>query len=65
MTNPSAFADPWEFNRLFQKSMIAQDVLENMMFEYRNAPIEERIDINILDSLISVRIIEPCHRYCF
>jgi len=53
MSNPSAFADPWEINRLFQKSMIAQDVLENMMFEYRNAPIEERIDINVLDSLIS------------
>jgi two-component system phosphate regulon sensor histidine kinase PhoR len=52
MNNPSAFADPWEFNRLFQKSMIAQEVLQNMMFEFRNVPVENRIDIGILDSLL-------------
>jgi two-component system phosphate regulon sensor histidine kinase PhoR len=53
MNNPSAFADPWEFNRLFQKSMIAQEVLQNMMFEFRNVPVENRIDIGILDSLLA------------
>jgi two-component system phosphate regulon sensor histidine kinase PhoR len=52
MNNPSAYADPYEYNRLFQKSMIAQEVLENMMYGFRNAPIEERIDVDILDSLI-------------
>jgi two-component system phosphate regulon sensor histidine kinase PhoR len=56
MNNPSAFADPWEFNRLFQKSMIAQEVLQNMMFEFRNVPVEKRIDIDVLDSLITTEL---------
>lgn len=44
--------NPIDFNRFMQKSIIAQDVLENMINE-RNLPIEKRIDVNVLDSLIS------------
>lgn len=45
--------DPWNINRLFQKSLIAQDVLEDMMNNYQDKPIEKRINTGILDSLIN------------
>ena len=48
----SVLANPWDLNRFFQKSLIAQDVLESMMSNYRNLPIENRIDVDVLDSLI-------------
>ena len=53
--NQSQNLNPVDFNRFMQKSIIAQDVLESMMNESR-LPIEKRIDINILDSLISAEL---------
>lgn len=53
--NPSANINPYDFNRFMQKSLIAKDVLENMINE-RNLPIEKRIDVNTLDSLISTEL---------
>jgi two-component system phosphate regulon sensor histidine kinase PhoR len=50
--NQAQNLNPIDFNRFMQKSIIAQDVLENMINE-RNLPIEKRIDVNVLDSLIS------------
>jgi two-component system phosphate regulon sensor histidine kinase PhoR len=49
----TSFSDPWAFNRFLQKSMLAQDVLESMIYDHSNIPIENRINISILDSLIS------------
>ncbi len=49
----TSFSDPWAFNRFLQKSMLAQDVLESMIYDYSNIPIENRINISLLDSLIS------------
>jgi len=49
----SSFSDPWEYYRFLQKSMLAQDVLESMIHDYSNTPVENRINITILDSLIS------------
>jgi len=51
--NPDAMANPWDLNSFFQKSMIAQDVLTSMMNDYRNLPIENRIQVDILDSIIT------------
>jgi two-component system phosphate regulon sensor histidine kinase PhoR len=50
--NPEVLANPFELNRLFQKSMIARDVLSGMMNDYRNMPIENRIHPPLLDSLL-------------
>lgn len=52
-SNPSTLADPRNLNRLFQKSVIAGDVLQGMLNDYQNIPIENRVDENVLDSLIS------------
>ncbi len=49
----SANSDPWAYNRFMQKSILAQEVLESMMYDYSNTPVEKRIHITILDSLIS------------
>lgn len=49
----TSFSDPWAFNKFLQKSMLAQDVLERMIYDYSNIPIENRINISLLDSLIS------------
>jgi len=46
------FTNSSDINRLLNKSMIMHDVLENMFFDYRNVPIEKRINIPVLDSLI-------------
>jgi len=46
----------WDINRFLQKSMIAQDVLENMVYNYGNIPIENRINQRQLDSLISTEL---------
>jgi two-component system phosphate regulon sensor histidine kinase PhoR len=46
------FTNPWEFSRFLHKSVIAQEVLESMMNDYRNMPVENRIDVALLDSLI-------------
>lgn len=54
--NPSSLANPYEVNRFFQKSMIAQDVLESMMNDYRNIPVEKRIHTGMLDSLITAEL---------
>lgn len=51
--NPEAVANPWDLNSFFQKSMIARDVLSSMMNDYRNLPIENRITVDVLDSIIS------------
>ena len=54
--DPSAQSmNPIEFNRFMQKSIVAQDVLENMINESQ-LPIEKRIDEMILDSLITVEL---------
>ncbi len=52
LENQSQNLNPIDFNRFMQKSIIAQDVLENMMNE-RNLPIEKRVDAGVLDSLIT------------
>ena len=54
--NPSAYVDPMSINRFFQKSMIAQEVLKNMMNSYQNVPIEKRINVKLLDSLIGYEL---------
>jgi two-component system phosphate regulon sensor histidine kinase PhoR len=56
LNGTSYFSDPWSFNRFLQKSMIAQDVLESMIYDYSNIPIENRISPVILDSLISAEL---------
>lgn len=47
-----SFTSSSDINRLLNKSMIMHDVLENMFFDYRNVPIEKRINKPVLDSLI-------------
>ena len=47
-----AYSNQSDFNRFLQKSSLAQEVLESMMNNFRNTPIENRINITILDSLI-------------
>ncbi len=42
----------WDFNRFLQKSMIAQDLLKSMVYDYSNTPIENRINPQLLDSLL-------------
>jgi two-component system phosphate regulon sensor histidine kinase PhoR len=51
--NPDLIANPFDLNRFFQKSMIAQEVLSSMMNDYRNLPIEKRIQAGTLDSIIT------------
>ena len=51
--NPDAVTNPYDLNRFFQKSMIAQEVLTGMMNDYRNLPIENRIQVEVLDSIIT------------
>jgi two-component system, OmpR family, phosphate regulon sensor histidine kinase PhoR len=48
----SFFINPWDLNRFMQKSIIAQDVLQSMINE-RDIPIEHRVNVAQLDSLIS------------
>jgi len=43
----------WDINRFLQKSMMAQEVLESMVYDHSNIPIENRINTILLDSLIS------------
>ncbi|MCB0806891.1 MAG: HAMP domain-containing histidine kinase, partial [Bacteroidales bacterium] len=52
-SNPSSLTDPRDLNRLFQKSVIASDVLQGMLNDYQNMPVETRVNEKILDSLIS------------
>ena len=49
----SAFSNQSDFNRFLQKSSLAQEVLESMMNNFRNTPIENRINTTMLDSLIN------------
>jgi len=49
----SQFSDPMAYDRFLQKSMLAQDVLESMFYDYSSIPVENRINITVLDSLIS------------
>jgi len=49
----SSFSDPMDLNKFFRKSFLAQDVLESMIYDYNNIPIENRLDVLLLDSLIS------------
>jgi len=53
----SQFSDPWAYNRFLQKSVLAQDVLESMVYDNSNVPVENRINANILDSLISSALV--------
>ena len=53
----TSFSDPWDFNRFLQKSMLAQDVLESMIYDYSNIAVENRINITVLDSLISNELV--------
>ncbi|MEZ5199063.1 MAG: HAMP domain-containing sensor histidine kinase, partial [Bacteroidales bacterium] len=48
--------DPLIYNHLLQKSMLAKDVLESMIFDYSNVSIEDRIDVNLLDSIIDAEL---------
>ena len=50
-------SDPWAYDRFMQKSMLAQEVLESMFYDYSNTPVENRVQVNILDSLISSELI--------
>lgn len=43
----------WDFDKFLQKSILAQDVLKSMVYDYSNIPIENRINPVQLDSLIS------------
>lgn len=56
LENPARTENPWDLNRFFQKSLIAQDVMESMMNKYRYLPIENRIDVVVLDSLITTEL---------
>ncbi|MBN2174821.1 MAG: hypothetical protein JW731_11865 [Bacteroidales bacterium] len=42
-----------DLDKFMRKSIITQDVLGKMIFDYSNIPIEIRVNANILDSLIS------------
>jgi len=48
-----AFSNQSDFNRFLQKSSLAQEVLESMINNFRNTPIENRINTTMLDSLIN------------
>jgi two-component system phosphate regulon sensor histidine kinase PhoR len=52
----SGFSDINDMSRMLNKSMIMHDVLENMFFDYRNVPVEKRVDVQVLDSLISTEL---------
>ncbi len=51
--NKSMFSDPDELDKYLKKSQIAQEVLQNMIFDYSSLPVEKRIFPEELDSLIS------------
>ncbi|NOX48697.1 MAG: HAMP domain-containing histidine kinase [Chlorobi bacterium] len=44
--------DAIALNRFMQKSLLAQEALQNMMNRFNNLPVENRIDPQILDSLL-------------
>jgi two-component system phosphate regulon sensor histidine kinase PhoR len=44
--------DAIALNRFMQKSLLAQEALQNMMNRFYNLPVENRIDPQILDSLL-------------
>lgn len=50
-------SDPWAYERFLQKSMLAQDVLQSMFYDYSNTPIEKRVQITTLDSLITSELV--------
>lgn len=52
--NPS---DPVAYERFMQKSMLAQDVLESMIYDYSGTPIENRVNASILDSLLKSELV--------
>ncbi len=49
----SIISDPNEAARYFRRSQMAQELLQNMIFDYSNLPVEKRITSEELDSLIS------------
>ena len=53
----SQFSDPMAYDRFLQKSILAQDVLESMFYDYSSIPVENRINITVLDSLISNELV--------
>ena len=53
--NPNTLTNPYDLNRFFQKSMIAQEVLNSMM-NYQNLPIEQRIQVDKLDSILTAEL---------
>jgi len=49
--------NPFEMNTFFQNSMIPSDVWSSLMNSYRNLPIEKRISTMLLDSIISLELL--------
>jgi len=54
--NNRSLVNPMEMDKFMRKSIIAQDVLGKMLFDYSDVPIENRVNVGILDSLISVEL---------
>jgi two-component system phosphate regulon sensor histidine kinase PhoR len=54
--NDNFYMSPIEMDKFMRKSIIAQDVLGKMIFDFSNVPIENRVNLNILDSLISIEL---------
>ncbi|MCD4663664.1 MAG: HAMP domain-containing histidine kinase [Bacteroidales bacterium] len=52
----SSFSNPMDLNKFLRKSFLAQEVLESMIYGYNNIPIENRLSISLLDSLISYEL---------
>lgn len=48
--------DPAIYNQMLQKSLMAKDVLESMIYDFSSEPVEKRIDVNILDSIIGAEL---------
>ncbi len=50
-------SDPWAYERFMQKSMLAQEVLQSMIYDYSNTPVENRVNASALDSLIKSELV--------
>ena len=49
----SGLSGSLDLNKFLKKSILAQDVLKSLLFDYSNVPVERRINVSLLDSLIT------------
>jgi len=49
----NSFFDKTDVNRFLRKSKIMQDIFNNVFYDYSNIPVENRVDVFVLDSMIS------------